>query len=151
LDDCAVLPVAAAWWGLKPTASRPRQSPLARIAASERTLHEYAAIRNALQRHRPILFLFVSDDCPGRIGMFLSSGNNRKTPCPVFYQSTGQGVCGGSAAVLFGRKNRFGWRRRRSLPDDRRRRSLDLCHGLIPDFILVTRTTSQSYTDEKGQ
>lgn len=47
------------------------------IAASERTLPERLVHRNAAKRHSPIFFLVLSYDCPCRIGLFLSSGNNR--------------------------------------------------------------------------
>jgi hypothetical protein len=72
------LPAAATWWGIKLTAIRPRQSPFAMPAASERTFPELFAYRNAAKRNILILFLFVSHDCPCLTGMFLWSSSNRK-------------------------------------------------------------------------
>jgi hypothetical protein len=56
--NCAASPAASAWWGVKPAARRPKQSPLAVIATTERTLAERWC-RNAANRRSPILFLFV--------------------------------------------------------------------------------------------
>jgi hypothetical protein len=48
------------------------------IAAIERMLPGRFVHRNAAKRHSLISFLFLPYDCPCRIGMFLSSGNNRR-------------------------------------------------------------------------
>jgi hypothetical protein len=48
------------------------------IAEIEHMLPERFVHINAAKRRSLILFLFLRYDCPRRIGMFLSSGNNRR-------------------------------------------------------------------------
>jgi len=78
LGNGVVLSAAGTWWGVKLTASRPRQSPLVMIAASERTLPGRFMRLNAPKTRSPIFVLFVSYEWPCRIGMFLSFSKNRK-------------------------------------------------------------------------